>query len=129
MPSAINRCLKSSPRTRQLSQHAAFALDAEQAAGTLDVDDGPGDPLERAVALGTEVVVEKAELLGEYFAMEIDAEGLLHSLPMVVRTTVPYACLPPKQTNQPPLHTTARFSRSYLYNVTRSDDCKEILEL
>eukprot|EP00959_Pyramimonas_sp_CCMP1952_P161594 3379093-Pyramimonas_sp.AAC.1 len=61
-----------------------------QAAGRWAAD-GPDESLESAASMGAEAVAEKAELLSEYFTMEIDTEGRLRSLPLLVRSHAPPA--------------------------------------
>ncbi|GBG72174.1 hypothetical protein CBR_g11107 [Chara braunii] len=63
-----------------------IALEEEEEAGRWDESDGPKDEIAK---LNEDLLVCKAEMLQEYFGMDIDDEGYLHGLPVVLDQHTP----------------------------------------
>jgi len=70
------------PHVRQL---AMIALDSDESGWT----EADGDKSELADFM-TQMLVSKRQLLDDYFSLEIDEDGLLHTVPLLLQDFVPF---------------------------------------
>ncbi|GAQ87495.1 DNA mismatch repair protein - MLH1 family [Klebsormidium nitens] len=73
-------CIRLTPPA-PLDQLLLIALDEEEALGRWQPNDGPKEEIAKVLS---QLLVLKAEMLREYFRIEIDASGALHTLPLVL---------------------------------------------